>query len=135
MAKSRTATTKNETEKPTASDKPTGTVVETRSPKVFAAVCPVNAEHTNTRVTSTQGKVRYCICDDCGHHWKQIGPETDQVDTAGPLREFALSLADQLDGAERLPPSEDDESGEHVIVIGDADAKATAEQLRLLAGV
>jgi len=126
MAKSRT-TTKTE------NDKPTGTVVETRSPQVFAAVCPRSGTHTNTRVTSTQGRTRYCICDDCGHHWKQIGPESDDVDTAAPLREFALGLAEQLDNAERLPPSEDDESGEHVIVIGDADAKATAEQLRTLA--
>jgi hypothetical protein len=45
-----------------------------RTPQVFAAECPKNPEHKATRVYRTVGAVRYCVCDDCGHTWKQTGP-------------------------------------------------------------
>jgi len=47
-------------------------------PKVFADPCPVNPQHTKTRIYNTKGSVRYCCCDDCGHTWKQSGPEAGQ---------------------------------------------------------
>ena len=48
---------------------------QTRSPRVFATVCPQNSEHERTRVYKTIAKVRYCVCDECGETWKQVGPQ------------------------------------------------------------
>jgi formate dehydrogenase maturation protein FdhE len=45
----------------------------TKSPKVFA-VCPTNPDHPQASVYKTDGRTRYCKCDDCGAMWKQIGP-------------------------------------------------------------
>jgi hypothetical protein len=43
-----------------------------RTPQVFAGACPQQREVTKaTRVYRTLGEVRYCVCDDCGHTWKQ----------------------------------------------------------------
>ncbi len=46
----------------------------TKSPKVFA-VCPRNPTHKHAKVYKTEGRTRYCKCNDCGEFWKQIGPE------------------------------------------------------------
>lgn len=51
-----------------------------RTPKVFAGPCPRNPAHPQTRVYKTDGRVRRCICDDCGKTWKQIGPEAGSDD-------------------------------------------------------
>lgn len=50
-----------------------------RKQLVYAGPCqrvlgPGATPHKHTRVTSTQGKIRYCICDDCGEKWKKVGP-------------------------------------------------------------
>ena len=44
-----------------------------RSPRVKAE-CPVNPSH-HAVVYRTDGRVRYCKCNDCGEYWKQGGPE------------------------------------------------------------
>ncbi len=54
--------------------KNSGTVEPTRKAQVFAVPCPRSEHHQNTRVYRTAGQTRYCVCDDCGHTWKQIGP-------------------------------------------------------------
>ena len=53
--------------------------------RVHPEPCPQNKGHKNTRVYNTIGRVRHCVCDDCGHTWKQAGPFSD------PLREFCVS--------------------------------------------
>ena len=50
----------------------------TKSPKVFA-VCPTNPKHPQAIVYRTDGKTRYCKCNDCGEFWKQIGPLADST--------------------------------------------------------
>lgn len=45
----------------------------TRKKLVRAAPCPKNPEHTDTRVYSTKGRMRYCICETCAYTWKQPG--------------------------------------------------------------
>lgn len=49
-----------------------------RKKRVYAGPCPnpqvTGPKHTNTRVYSTQGRTRHCVCDTCGETWKQIGP-------------------------------------------------------------
>jgi hypothetical protein len=51
-----------------------GEVEAVRTPQVFAVACPKNPGHLATRVYKTKGEIRYCVCDDCGHTWKQTGP-------------------------------------------------------------
>jgi hypothetical protein len=58
----------------------------THRKKVFAKPCPkggVDHPHYNTRVYATRGEIRNCVCDDCGHTWKQRGPlASDSADSA-----------------------------------------------------
>ena len=51
-------------------------IESTKKKKVYAARCPRNGNHKKTRVYRTLTKVRYCVCDDCGHTWKQTVVET-----------------------------------------------------------
>lgn len=62
----------------------TTSVEPVRRPRVFALACPVNPKHVATRVYRTDGETRYCVCDDCGATWKQIGPAAgeDELDEA-----------------------------------------------------
>jgi hypothetical protein len=60
--------------KPTAPKQPAFLAEPVRSPQVFAGDCPKSPTHKQTRVYRTVGQTRYCVCDDCGHTWKQIGP-------------------------------------------------------------
>lgn len=53
--------------------RPLGEVQVTRKKRVFAGPCPKMPKHTNTRIYTTKGRTRYCVCDDCGHQWKQVG--------------------------------------------------------------
>ncbi len=56
-----------------ATAKPTGEILPVRKQRVFAGPCPRAAAHTQTRVYRTAGRTRYCVCDSCGHTWKQVG--------------------------------------------------------------
>ena len=37
----------------------------------IAGPCPDSKNHRNTRVYRTVGRIRYCVCDDCGTTWKR----------------------------------------------------------------
>jgi len=117
---------KKETEKPkpAAASKPAGQPVRVRTPKEFAGPCPRHPSHIHTKVYKTEGKVRRCRCDDCGHTWKQIGEPAD------PLGEFAKELAAQLEGLCKEP--DEAAGGEPVIVITVQEALGIAEDLKKL---
>ncbi len=67
-------------------NKPSSTIQETRSPKVFAEPCPKDdcdgqgkiyavAERTKVHpVTGERTQRRYVKCQKCGHTWGQDGP-------------------------------------------------------------
>ena len=86
--------------------------------EVEAGPCPVNAEHTGTGVSSTQGRTRYCRCDTCGHTWKKTGPFAD------PLREVATEVAETLKAAPRI-----EQKGKSIIVIPDELVKQIVSKL------
>lgn len=91
--------------------------------RASAGPCPKNKNHANTRIYSVKGRVRYCVCDDCGENWKQDAEPADM------LNEFALRLAESFDVAERI-----DEDGQNFVIFEDAALKDIATQLRRLAG-
>ena len=84
--------------------------------------CERIESHTNTRIIRTRGKVRSCICDDCGHQWNIVGPFADA------LREYANNLSDSLRKSPRQQVG-----GQSAVVIADELAKEMAAQLRKLA--
>lgn len=90
-----------------------------RSPRVQATPCPRNPAHTDTQVYKTKGQTRHCKCNQCGETWKLTGAFAD------PLKEFCRQLAESLDAAERV-----DDSGEPVVIFGDATAREIAADLR-----
>ncbi|HWB13332.1 MAG TPA: hypothetical protein VG826_29170 [Pirellulales bacterium] len=47
--------------------------VETAAP-----VCPRNSAHTATRVYRTEGRLLFCVCDDCGDLWKEKAPAAEE---------------------------------------------------------
>ena len=105
-----------------------------RSKSVIAGDCPRNAAHENVSVYKTQGRTRYCKCNDCGATWKVIA---DAADTAGQLSEEDRTFLRKLaDGLEAAPRSTVKENGRPVEVIqshaGEADA--AAKELRRIAG-
>lgn len=59
-----------------------------------AGPCPQSPSHTRTGVYRTQGRIRYCKCNDCGATWQTSGPYAD------PLRDFALQLVETLEAAQ-----------------------------------
>ncbi len=91
--------------------------------RASAGPCPKNQNHVNTRIYSVKGRVRYCVCDDCGENWKQ------DAEPADALNEFAIRLAESFDQAERV-----DEDGQKFVVFEDAALKDIAAQLRRLSG-
>jgi len=92
------------------------------SPRMAAPCCERIETHTNTRIIKTVGRIRKCVCDDCGHVWKITGPFADE------LREYALTLSKSLTAAQRQKVGEVD-----AVVIEDALAKEMADDLRRLA--
>lgn len=90
--------------------------------RAAAGPCPRTPTHVNTRIYSTKGRTRYCICDDCGENWKQ------DADPADALNEFALRLAESFDAATRI-----EDEGQQLIVFEDAALREIAVQLRRLA--
>ena len=45
---------------------------------VSAGNCPLNAKHGPGRVYRTNGRVRYCVCDECGETWTKAGPPAQE---------------------------------------------------------
>ncbi len=97
-----------------------------------AGPCDRNPSHLNTRIFSVHGRVRYCVCDDCGHRWKMIvsDDEVDLPDVA-PLVDYCTALASTLEKAEAVPAAEG--SDEKVVVLDETFARDTAKQLLELA--
>jgi hypothetical protein len=46
--------------------------VAPHKPKMKPGPCVRVPTHTNTKIYKTAGRVRYCICHDCGETWRQI---------------------------------------------------------------
>jgi len=92
------------------------------SPRVSAPCCERINTHKNTRIVMTRGRIRRCICDDCGHSWTITGPFADD------LREYASNLSDSLAASPRQ-----DVGGVNAVVIPDALAKEMAAELQKLA--
>jgi hypothetical protein len=69
-----------------------------RTFRVYAGKCPRHPAHQNTRVYRTAGRIRYCVCDDCGETWKMQGPlatePVSQPDLATDLPESGLPNRD-----------------------------------------
>lgn len=106
-------------------ERPTGEIFNTRSPRVFAAVCPRNPGHQATRVYKTKGRTRYCVCDDCGNTWKQVGEAAD------PLGEYCRDLAGQLEKLAEEPTTLD---GQDFVCLNIAEVLGIVEDVRLLLG-
>lgn len=51
--------------------------------RVHAGPCPNSAHHNSTRVYKTNGRIRFCICDDCGCSWKKAGPPAEAAEGDG----------------------------------------------------
>lgn len=60
----------------------------------FEPVCPRSPDH-RARVHQTVGRIRRCICSDCGHEWQQAG------EFANVMAETLSRVAKTLDEAER----------------------------------
>ena len=88
---------------------------------VKAGACPKSANHSATKVYRTDGRTRYCKCNDCGHTWKKVADYSDD------LHQYVHQLAADLDGAERI----DTENGP-VVVLTDKLAAEIANDLREL---
>lgn len=82
----------------------------------FTPVCPRNPEH-HARVHKTDGRVRLCVCDSCGHEWKQVG------EYANDMMETLSRIAKSLDEADRteLP---DGKGGTVQVILIEAGAAA-----------
>lgn len=105
-------------------ERPTGEIQRVRSPQIFAATCPRNAAHKNTRIYKTDGKVRRCVCDDCGHTWKQIGEPAD------PLGAYCRELMQQMERLAEDPTTSAD--GEACVCLTMVEVLGIVDDLRLL---
>ncbi len=91
-----------------------------RKKAAIAGSCPKGAAHTATRVYRTEGRTRYCKCNDCGHTWTVAGGYADQG------REYLDQLAQGLINL----PRQNDADGNPVVVLTDAEAKSIVTALR-----
>lgn len=105
------------------SDKPEATSSRLAIPRRMPMQCPKSPAHTHTRVYATRGRIRHCVCDDCGETFKVSG------DTADPLVEFARTLADSFEKAQ--PVAAADGNGQVVLI----DVDLVAEIVRQLRGL
>lgn len=90
--------------------------------EITAGPCPKSDNHTSTRIYKTAGRVRYCVCDECGENWKKSGPYAEE------WREYATTLATSLDHTQRR-----EVDGVSVLVMPDSAAVDIASTLRRLA--
>lgn len=107
MAKSKPVSTDDETATPPvdaeASRPPAmGRPEVVKRPRANAGPCPAHPNHTATRVYTTRGVTRYCVCDDCGHTWKVTGERAD------PDKQYLAELAEALDRADVVRTSGSD---------------------------
>jgi hypothetical protein len=91
------------------------------SPKIRAAEC-ASCGSGQTRVYKTEGRVRRCVCDNCGTTWKLTGPFADE------LREYAMNFADSLQKAGR-----EELEGQKVVLIPAELATELEKEFRRLA--
>lgn len=94
-------------------------VKRTRKLVTKAGPCPKSPIHTATKVYRTDGRTRYCKCNDCGHTWKVLANYADD------LHQYAHELADDLETAARVEV----ETG-LVVVLSDEQATRIAAELR-----
>jgi hypothetical protein len=84
----------------------------------FEAVCPRSPDH-RARVHQTVGRIRRCICSDCGHEWQQVG------EFANVMAETLNRVAKMLDEAERTEIP-DGKGGKVYVVLIEAKAASQA---------
>ena len=108
----------SESQKETKPEKPR--TIPVRSPQANALPCPKSPHHLGTKVYRTDGKTRYCKCNDCGHTWKQIADYSD------PLRQHVDDLANQMESWK----SSKYDDGKMVIVISEQDRDKIVKELR-----
>lgn len=109
---------------PSATTKSAPSVVEAvKSPRVTAGTCEKSERHTNTRVYSTKGSTRFCVCDDCGHTWKKTGERADAD------KQYLAELAESLNAAVAVT-----KDGEEFILIETKVRKQIVAKLRDIAG-
>lgn len=89
----------------------------------FSPACPRSPEH-RARVHQTVGRVRRCICDDCGHEWQQVG------DYANVMAETLNRMARALDEAERTEIPDGRGGKVQVVLIDSGSAKQMASYCR-----
>lgn len=90
-------------------------VLPVNSPKVKVSACPTTVnlpeeqQHKNRRIYNTNGKTRYCVCNDCGETWKMIADPAD--DWSQYLADLAVSLeaAPVVNGAIQIDIADRDE--------------------------
>jgi len=67
---------------------------KTERVRIEAGQCDACKAKTGTRVYKTQGVVRYCVCDQCGHTWQKSGP------LANPLIDVVQEAVEMFSGAD-----------------------------------
>lgn len=90
---------------------------EGTSHMVTAGPCPVNGAHSPTRISSTQGRIRYCVCDQCGERWQKVGERAEAVG------QFLSNMAKAFREAPKI-----DNGGRKVCVFDAAEIEAAADQ-------
>lgn len=88
------------------------------------AMCPVNPDHPGARTYKTSGRMRYCVCDTCGHTWKQTGAKYSRA------AEWADGIAETLEREARSPSTV---GSRQVVVLDVSSVRKIAQQLRDLA--
>lgn len=81
------------------------------APERFKPTCP-RSEHHAARVRKTDGRIRHCICESCGHEFKQIGPENH-------LKQLLSTIGGELGNLQTH-----DVNGEQVVILRAVDRDA-----------
>lgn len=94
----------------------------TRRVRFAGAVCPQSDKHA-AKVYKTDGRTRYCKCNDCGATWKQMGSHAD------PILALVEDLVKSLDKAQPVTVSGAEGP---VIMLDAADTIELRDKLREL---
>lgn len=81
----------------------------------FSPACP-RSEHHKSRVHRTVGRVRHCVCDDCGHEWQQAG------EYANVMAETLNRVVKALEEAERTTVQDPKSGGTVQVILIEAGA-------------